>query len=375
MHGVEIKYQDPATKTYLGSPSLVQLPDGALLATHDYFGPGCPRNHEHEEHLSSVYRSNDGGQTWTNVTHVAGQYWSTLFLHRGALYLLGASQQYGSIVIRRSEDGGNTWTYPRDERTGLLCRGGYYHDPPNYHCAPMPVLEHEGRLYRAFEDCDPCVWGTGFRSLMLSATVEADLLDAGSWTVSNKLPFDPAWVPAEWGKLDGPGFLEGNAVATPEGELWNILRCHSAPLVDKAVALRVAWDGERLRQQFLGFLDLPGGMTKFSIRRDPVTRLYLMLSNGNTVPSCPSQRNLLALYASPDLRRWSHCCTLLTDDQGLPREDSLRYTGFQYVDWHFAGDDLIYAVRMAYGGAHNFHDANRLTFHRLSRFRDELVSC
>ncbi|NCP34180.1 MAG: exo-alpha-sialidase, partial [Armatimonadetes bacterium] len=42
MHLAEIRYQHPATKTYLGSPSLVRLPDGDVLATHDYFGPGCP---------------------------------------------------------------------------------------------------------------------------------------------------------------------------------------------------------------------------------------------------------------------------------------------------------------------------------------------
>ncbi|PIY36264.1 MAG: hypothetical protein COZ06_36460, partial [Armatimonadetes bacterium CG_4_10_14_3_um_filter_66_18] len=83
MHFHEIKYQHPATKTYLGSPSLVRLANGDLLATHDYFGPGCPRNHEAEEHLTSVYRSSDDGATWTNVTHVANAYWSTLFLHRG----------------------------------------------------------------------------------------------------------------------------------------------------------------------------------------------------------------------------------------------------------------------------------------------------
>jgi len=53
----QIKFQNPKTKTYLGSPSIVRLTDDTLLATHDYFGPGCPRSHENEEHLTSVYRS------------------------------------------------------------------------------------------------------------------------------------------------------------------------------------------------------------------------------------------------------------------------------------------------------------------------------
>ncbi len=101
-----VKYQDPATRTYLGSPSILRLDDGSLLVTHDYFGPGCPRNHEGEEHLTSVYRSDDDGRTWTNLTHIAGAFWSSLFEHRSAIYLIGTSAQYGSIVIRRSADGG-----------------------------------------------------------------------------------------------------------------------------------------------------------------------------------------------------------------------------------------------------------------------------
>ena len=63
MRFTELRYQDPVTKTYLGSPSLVRLPGGDLLATHDYFGPGAPLSHEGIPHLSSVYRSADNGVT------------------------------------------------------------------------------------------------------------------------------------------------------------------------------------------------------------------------------------------------------------------------------------------------------------------------
>ena len=158
MQLTELRYQNPATKTYLGSPSLVRLPDGAILATHDYFGPGSPHNHENEEHLTSVYRSEDDGVSWQNITHIANAYWSTLLLHDGAVYLLGCSQQYGSIVIRRSDDGGYTWTHPADSASGLLFKGGSYYNPPNYHCGPLPMLYKDGRIYRTFEDCTPCVW-------------------------------------------------------------------------------------------------------------------------------------------------------------------------------------------------------------------------
>ena len=108
----QIKYQDPRTRTYLGSPSIVRTPDGALLSSHDYFGPGSPHNMEDEEHLTSLYRSEDDGRTWSNITHLSGQYWSGLFVHRGITWIMGTTAQYGHVAIRRSEDGGFTWTNP-----------------------------------------------------------------------------------------------------------------------------------------------------------------------------------------------------------------------------------------------------------------------
>jgi len=373
MQFVELRYQDPATRTYLGSPSIARLEDGSLLATHDYFGPGCPKNHEAEEHLTSVYRSRDEGQTWTNLTHIAGAFWSSLFVHRGSLYLLGASQQYGSIVIRRSEDGGNTWTHPMDESSGLLFRGGPCRQAPNYHCAPVPVIEAGGRLYRAFEDCDPCQWPAGFQALVISVPADADLLRAGNWRMSNKLPYSRSWDPPAWGPLQAPGWLEGNMVQAPDGALWDILRFNSIPLANKAAMVRVLDEGRRIAFDARdGFADLPGGMSKFTIRRDPQTGMYLTLSNNVTAVDWPTQRNILSLYASANLREWRHVRTLLEDDSPLAPEDSLRLTGFQYVDWQFDGQDLIYLVRTAYGGAHSYHDSNRITFHRLSAFRELL---
>jgi len=40
----QVKYQPERTLTYLGSPSVVRLDDGALLVSDDYFGlKGCPK--------------------------------------------------------------------------------------------------------------------------------------------------------------------------------------------------------------------------------------------------------------------------------------------------------------------------------------------
>ena len=277
----QVKYQPELSRTYLGSPSVVRLPDNALVVSHDYYGTGCPRNHESEESLTSIYRSEDNGATWVNITHIMNCYWSTLFLHDGALYIFGVSQQYGSIVIRRSDDGGYTWTHPTGPENGWLFAGGYYHDGPNYHCTPVAVTIHQGRIYKAFEDCTPCVWGTGFQACVVSAPVDADLLDAANWTMSNKIPYDPAWVPEEWGRTLKPGWREGNVVADPDGELWDIMTYEAGPLeAEKSARIRIEDDGKRITfDPATGYFDLPGCKAKLTIRRDPVSGEYLTIGN------------------------------------------------------------------------------------------------
>jgi len=358
---------------YLGSPSLVRLPGGNLLASYDWFGPAAPKDAYGQYNRAGLSLSTDDGKSWTHIGDLNGQFWSNLFVHDGSVYSLGTSARYGSVVIRRSDDGGLTWTEPTDSLSGLLLPGGHGTTAPNYHTAPVPIAIHDGRIYRAFEDNDPLNWPRGFESFVISADLSSNLLDASSWTVSNKLAFDPSWVPAGW-NCSSPGWLEGNAVVAPNGEIWNILRFHADPDVDKATIVKVSADGTLVTfDPADGFIDFPGGGHKFTIRRDPITGLYITLVNDNTDPAFARQRNVLALYTSADLINWNYATTLLEDDQDLPWAQSVALTGFQYVDWHFDGDDLIYLVRTAYDGGHNYHDANRITFHRIEDFRTTVL--
>jgi hypothetical protein len=77
-------------------------------------------------------------------------------------------------------------------------------------------------------------------------------------------------------------------------------------------------------------------------------------------------RNTLALVNSADLRKWEIRCVL------LHHPDADKHA-FQYVDWQFDGNDIVAVSRTAWdddaGGAHNFHDANFMTFHRVRNFR------
>lgn len=357
--GVVIDHIPAATGVYVGSPSIAVLPGGDYVASHDHFGP---KTTEHQSALTSVFRSTDRGQSWKKISDVQGAFWSSLFVHHGALYLLGPNRHYGNIVIRRSTDCGQTWTTPADAASGLLRDNG------EYHCAPMPVLQHAGRLWRAFEwRSPPVAWGINYRAGMLSAPVDADLLNAASWTASNFLPSDRSWNGGDMG-----AWLEGNAVVAPDGQLVNVLRVQTRSPDEKAAIVRISPDGRTASfDPQTGFVDFPGGAKKFTIRFDPQTKLYWSLASivheRHRADNPGSIRNTLALTSSPDLVHWTVRSIVLYHPE-------VRKHGFQYVDWLFEGDDLIAACRTAYddgqGGAHNAHDANYLTFHRINDFRD-----
>jgi endonuclease/exonuclease/phosphatase family metal-dependent hydrolase/dienelactone hydrolase len=355
--GVIIDYSPASSRQYIGSPSIAVLPNGEYVASHDFFGPGSTYS------KMSVFGSRDKGRTWTKRADLEGQWWSTLFVHKGALYLMGTTKEYGFTVIRRSTDGGKTWTEPKDESSGLLFGSG------EYHCSPQPVVIHKGRIWRAMEDAmSGTKWGERFNAFMMSAPVDADLLKASSWTASNRLARNPAWLD---GKFNA--WLEGNAVVTPEGKIVNILRVDiKQDDNEKAAIVRISDDGKQASfDPQKDFVDFPGGSKKFTIRWDAKSKAYWALAN--FVPEQhrrkePARtRNTLALIRSTDLRNWEVRTIVLY------HPDTAKH-GFQYVDWLFEGNDLIAAVRTAFDdsadGAHNQHDANYLTFQRIRNFRN-----
>lgn len=389
-----VKYQPERSQTYLGSPCVVRLPDGALVVTHDYYGKGCPRNHQNDESLTSVYRSEDNGNTWVNITHIMNCYWNHLFLLNGSLYIMGCAQQYGNIVLRRSDDGGFTWTHPVDSKTGILFPAGPFWEPPNYLSTAVPAFIHNGRIYKAFEDLDPLPFGPGFQALVISAPIDSDLLDASNWIMSNKIRFDSNWLPAAWGPLNDAGWREGNVIADPDGQLWNIMAVEADPFDrEQAARIKILDDGARIEfDPATGFFGFPGAVAKFTIRRDPVTGKYLSIVNNladlevlREMAAAPRsnstrfhqkyrmrQRSVASLTVSDDLWNWRIVKPLLKSTSGLTTEDAIRLTGYQYTDWHIDGDDIIFVVRVADRGANNFHDANEVIYCVLPNFRSLL---
>ncbi len=361
--GTVITHQPADSKMYIGSPSIAILPNGDYIASHDFFGPNSS---EWVQAVSRIFRSSDKGKTWKQVSEIRGAFWSSLFVHNGALYLLGPDRHHGTVLIRRSDDGGTTWTQPTGRENGMLLAG-------EFHCAPMPVLVHNGRLWRAMETAHGPIlqWGKRYGAMVMSAPVDADLLKSSSWTTTNFVPYDSTYLNGNF-----TGWLEGNAVVAPNGDIWNMLRVDDKTTHDeKAAIVKISADGKKASfDPSTGFIPFAGGSKKFAIRYDEKSRRYWTLSN--IIPkefreqfperNPASFRNTLALMSSADLLNWQ------THQIILQHPDVLKH-GFQYVDWLFEGKDMIVASRTAYhdgkNDAHNNHDANFLTFHRVKNFR------
>ena len=355
--GTVIHHVAASTRQYVGCPSVAILGDGRYVASHSHFGPGAANTD------SFVYASADQGLTWSRIAEINGQIWSSMFVHRGALYIMGTDHcdQFGGrlngrMVIRRSTDGGQSWSHPDSAASGLLS------DDDGYHTAPVPVVAHAGRLWRSMEYA-PVPQRLYWRSLVLSAPEDADLLQRRSWTFSEMLAHPESRT--QW--------IEGNMAVDPGGALVNVLRTNyqggagaqATGYVDRAAIVRVAADGRHLvHLPDVDTINMPGGGTKFTIRWDERSQRYCALVNRQQDPA--AQRNRLYLASSMDLRRWNTEQLLLSHAQEADH-------AFQYVDWVFAGEDIAFVSRTAYhdgnGPAHNYHDANFLTFHRVEGFR------
>lgn len=374
--GVIISRSPDPDRAYIGTPGIAILPDGNYVAAHDFFG----KNPELLDH-TRVFGSRDRGATWTQLADLKGQAWFTLFVHRGALYLLGTANRYADMTIRRSIDGGRTWTEPRDGKTGRLMHG-------RFHSAPVPVVVHDGRIWRAFEErVNDKQWPLHFASLVVSAPEDADLLDAANWRRTNGTVFDPAWYNGR-----RPGWLEGNVVVAPAGTLVNILRVHTEPRLEDTFAsaggavgipryevgarCEISADGRTERfDPKTGFIHFPGSQSKYTIRFDPRSKRYWALvqiitnqHEGRDWATSPiHQRNVTMLTSSADLRTWREETIVLRWREGQTLSSSDR-VAWQYFDWQFDGDDIVAVSRTSWGGQ-NYHNANLMTFHRVKNFR------
>ncbi len=345
---VPITYIDSSEKLFAYSPSITKIGD-TLYASCDV---SC--------YYTLVFRSEDGGETWTQMGKIDGLWWATIFAHREELYLVGrytSGGYYGAtganyFAVTKSTDGGATWTEITAEQGGVSYEGYAVHR------APTPVTEIDGTLYTVFEVHSDSSGAR--REVVAYADAGSDLLNPASWSFKNYLS-------------DRRFPNEGNAVEGKDGNLWVVSRV----AINQGLLSKLSEDGSTL-VPYTGslsgsYIELPGGQSKMTVRYDKTTGKYLAIANiisGDK--NCIYQRNYSALISSDDLINWEISELLLCDRTVMNYYLSVSTHAFQYVDWIFDGDDILFVVREAMEDAANFHDSNYMTFYRIDDYRQYL---
>lgn len=348
-----INYLHPEDDQYafsghcLCSPSLARLDDGRLVAGMDVFGQG------EGQLLELLFRSDDNGKTWHYLCDIFPFYWATLFVHRGDLYLLGLSTEYGNLQIARSSDGGETWSAP----SVIFFSGNVNSVLPMIHRAPMQVVEDGGRLHTTCEFCS-CELGGFHHSFYMPAVISidagADLLDPEAWQCTGFLPFDGAWKEAENGGRQGHSF-EGNLLRAPDGRFIEALR------YGMGRALILEYDPARPEEllKFDHIAKWPVVTSMFRVA--PYKGEYYMVTNRATEATLSADkgfyRNILSLYRSKDLENWEFVRDIINRET-----ENSQDTGFQYPCVLWEEDGLYLTIRSGFNHPLSAHDSNYSLF-------------
>ena len=359
--GTVVNYLHPDDEAYsfsgrcLCSPSLVRHPDGFLLASMDLYETAYPQN------LTLIFRSDDDGKSWRYVSELMPCFWGKMFIHKGELYMLACSTEYGDLLIGRSTDGGKTFCAP----VCLMRGSGGKSRKDGVHKNPQNIFIHQGRLYNTLE------WGNwGNKSyyhaaMVMSCSVDDDLMLPENWHITEPVAYDPNWSGVAQGSAFGT--IEGTLCLAPDGTLYNVMRYNieeAIPSYGLALAYKVNTADPDAPLEYSHAIEFPCNHSKFTIKYDAVSKQYYSVATRIDCEERRNRRNLLSLMRSADLERWEVACDLID-----MRHADMETHGFQYVDFEFEGDDIIFLCRSAFNQAKNFHDSNYSTFHRIRDFR------
>lgn len=336
---------------FLCSPSFIRHPDGYLLSSMDVFGRETPQN------LTMIFRSDDDGKTWHYVTDLFPCFWGRLFLHKGEVYMLGCSTEYGDLLIGKSADGGMTFNVPVTLLRGSNGKAGN----PGIHKNPQPLIYHNGRIWGTLEWGS---WGKRYHApMVMSCDENADILEPSNWHFTPPVKYNPKWPGVAAGKSTGN--IEGTLTVAPDGKLYNIMRYdtkNTIPQYGLVMAYEVNTEDPDAPLEYSHVIRLPGNLAKFTIRKDPVSGDYYTIISRITGPVGYYQRKLLSLMVSKDLENWR----LVTDIYDFRHKP---IAGFQYTDFLIEGEDILLLCRVALNEAPNGHDTNFQVFDRIENFR------
>lgn len=357
--GTTVNYLHPEDEAYsfsgryLCSPSLVKHHDGYLLSSMDLFAGGFPQN------LTLIFRSDDNGENWHYVSELMPCFWGKLFIHKNELYMLSCSTEYGDLLIGKSADGGKTFSAPVTLLRGANGKNG----SSGIHKNPQNIYRYNGRIYETLE------WGNwlnreyGHAAMVMSCDENDDLLVAENWSFSYPKPFDPNFAEETKDLPKNNMTIEGTLTEDTDGTLVNIMRFGNDK--DFALVYEVNTKDFEAPLEYKKCIGFQAHNSKFMIKYDEKSKKYYSVATRIYDKNIPFARNLLSLMCSENLKDWETVCDLMDY-----REYDSKKIGFQYVDFEFDGDDIIYLCRTAINGAHNFHDSNYQTFHRVKNFRN-----
>lgn len=334
----------PAT-VYYGSPDVCVLAGGDILVKFDEFGPGGHTDGTDYDR-TILYRSEDGGVTWSFVTNVDGIYWSRFVRGTDGLYMVGTSRRFGTPVIMQSTDSGETWG------SAVEIESGDY-----WHCAPQPNVTIDGVAYFTFERNMGGVYPHE-DAYVMSCPID-DLMTAESWETSSVLTRDASLYPTTW------GHSEGTLIDDGAGGLQNWLRADVMVTERNAISrLTVTLDPLGLTDD--GTVAFDGGYTKFQIWLDSYTGDYFCLRNSDPVNDGEDRRTIIALDRSSDLIYWRRALVLV-ELASSDYEDA----GEQYPSaWDSRDGDLHVVIRTAQDGiADSYHNSNAITYVKIENYR------
>ena len=381
---------DPKKAVCVGTPDILQLPSGRLIASMELWlkrpTSGDEGGIDYPNHCK-IKASNDGGKTWQQIS-TNGITWGSLFYVNDALHMIGNDPHKRDIRIIRSRDDGRTWSKP----VTLF-------DDSRYHGSATPVHVKDGFAYRAFEDMN-----RGSASLVVAGDLSKDLLDPTAWRMSNKVE-PPRQTPSlsrgvatkkDGRDSGGNWFLEGNVVEIRD-ELYVLLRTRIDVQLTAGLTsvCRLEDDGQTMKYRFVQFYPMPGGQNKFKIIYDDRSGLYWTCSSMVPDPYQPPQpladrgfagnpgntRRILMLSYSLDGLNWFQAGCIAMSRNPLE--------SFHYASHVVVGDDLLVLSRSSIGASnlygdytwnsgiasgkaklpYNNHDSNMITLHRVKNFR------